>query len=141
AKASARDRADENFVPFQVNHGVLTFAIPLKENERKHLYIYTSPQRVILPGFPPKTAVDNRHAYRSFENNLMAFRVETGPGANTTGMAIDLFGKSARGKGLRLVELYEQGDYHHPQYWGVDILKVGTGPGLGGAYIVISDQL
>src|SRR5436190_3557200 len=71
AKASSRDRADEYFVSFQINHGVLTFAVPLKEHEKKQLYIYTSPQRVILPGFPPKTAIDNRHAYRSFENNLM----------------------------------------------------------------------
>jgi hypothetical protein len=142
-KPSARDRADENFVPFQVNHGVLRFAIPLKAHEKKQLYIYTAPQRVIMPGFPPKTAYDNRHAYRSFENNLMAFRVETGPGANTTGMGIDLFGKTKQGKGLRLQEAYEHGhdSYHKLAFWGMDVLKVGSSPALGGVYVVVGDQM
>jgi hypothetical protein len=138
-----KDRANEWFVPFQVNDGVLTFAVPMKAGEKKELFVYTSPNRLNMPGFPAKTAWDNRFAYRSFENNLMAFRMETGPGANTTGMAIDLFGKTAQGKGLRLVEAYEHGhdSYHKLQYWGIDCLKLGSSPGVGGIYIVAGDQM
>jgi len=140
-KKAHREQADKNFVPFQVSNDTLIFAVPLKAHESKQLFIYTSPQHAILPGFPAKTGYDSRHAYRSFENNLMAFRMETGPGANTTGMAVDLFGKSKKGQGLRLVEIYEQGDYHHPQTWGVDILKVGSGPGSAGAYVIAGDEM
>jgi hypothetical protein len=141
AEPAKREQADRNFVPFQVSNETLIFAIPLQPHEKKQLFIYTSPARLNLPGFPAKTAYDSRHAYRSFENNFMAFRMETGPGANTTGMAIDSFGKTKAGKGLRLVEVYEQGDYHKPQVWGVDILKLGSSPGIGGAYVVNGDQL
>lgn len=136
-----REQADKNFVPFQVSGGALIFAVPLKAHEKKQLFIYTTPKPTPLPGFPSKTSFDDRHAYRSFENNFIAFRVETGPGANTTGMAIDMFGKKKAGHGLRLVEIYEQNDYHNPQTWGVDILKVGSGPGLGGAYVIAGDEL
>jgi len=138
-----KDRANEWFVPFQVDDGVLTFAVPLKAGESKKLFVYTSPNKLNMPAFPPKTAWDNRFAYRSFENNLMAFRMETGPGANTTGMAVDLFGKTAKGKGLRLTEAYEAGhdSYHKLQYWGIDCLKLGSSPGLGGVYVVAGDEM
>src|SRR5436190_1478470 len=65
AKAPARDAADLNFQPFQINHGQLTFAVPLAAHEKKQLFLYTAPSRLNLPGFPPKTGYDNRHAYRS----------------------------------------------------------------------------
>ena len=129
-KTPARDRANEYFVPFQIDNGVLAFALPLCAHEKKDLFIYTSPAVLNMPGFPVKTGWDNRFAYRSFENNLMGFRMETGPGANTTGMAIDLFGKTAQGKGVRLQEIYEAGhdSYHKLQYWGIDCLKLGPVP-------------
>jgi hypothetical protein len=138
-----RERADEYFVPFQIDDGVLAFAVPLKANEKKPLFIYTAPSQLNLPGFPRKTGWDNRFAYRSFENNLMGFRMETGPGANTTGMAIDLFGKTAKGKGVRLQEIYETGhdSYHNLQYWGIDCLKLGSSPGVGGLYVSVGDKL
>jgi hypothetical protein len=140
APPAKRERADENFVQFQIDEGQLIFAMPLAPHEKKQLYIYESKTDLNLPGFPAQTAWDNRHAYRSFENIFMAFRCETGPGANTTGFAIDMFGKSKAGRGLRLVEIYEQNDYHHPQTWGVDILKVGSSPGLGGAYVYAGEK-
>jgi hypothetical protein len=138
-----REAPDQNFVPSQVSRRTLIFAIPLKAHEKKQLYIYTAPQRLNMPGFPAKTAWDNRHAYRSFENNLIAYRMETGPGANTMGLGIDAFGKTARGKGLRLVEAYEGGhdSYHKLAWWGVDILKVGYGPAIGGAYVISGKEL
>ena len=137
------DRANEYFIPFQVNDGVLTFAAPLASREKKTLFIYTSPARLNMPGFPMKTGWDNRFAYRSFENNLMGFRLETGPGANTTGMAIDLFGKTAKGKGIRLGEIYESGhdSYHKLQYWGIDCLKLGSSPGVGGLCVIVGNQM
>jgi len=140
-KPAPREQADKNFVPFQISEGNLIFSMPLAAHEKKTLYIYSSPSALNLPSFPAKTAYDARHAYRSFENNFIAHRMETGPGANTTGMAIDAFGKTRAGHGLRLVELYEQGDYHHPQKWGVDILKIGNSPGIGGVYVVSGEQM
>jgi hypothetical protein len=137
-----RDRANEYFVPFQVSNDTLIFAVPLKPGEKKQLFIYTAPEHLNMPAFPPKTAWDNRFAYRSFENNLVAYRMETGPGANTTGLGIDAFGKTEKGKGLRLVEAYEHGhdSYHKLAYWGVDILKCGYGPAIGGAYVFDGDK-
>lgn len=142
-KSARRDATDQNFVPFQVSNDTLIFALPLKAHESKQVFIYTSPEKLNLPGFPPKTAYDDRHAYRSFENNLIAYRMETGPGANTTGMGIDAFGKTAKGRGLRLVEAYESGhdSYHKLSYWGIDILKVGYGPAIGGLYVIAGDAL
>ena len=136
-----RDAADQNFVPHQVSNYVLIFAVPLKAGEKKTIHVYTAPQRLNMPGFPPKTAWDNRHAYRSFENNLVAYRMETGPGANTMGFGIDSFGKTEKGRGLRLMEAYEHGhdSYHKLSYWGVDILKVGYGPAVGGIYVLTPD--
>ena len=136
-----RDRANEWFVPHQVSNRTLIFAIPLGAKEKKTLQIYSSPQPLNMPGFPPKTAWDNRYAYRSFENNLIAYRMETGPGANTMGFGIDAFGKTRQGKGLRLTEAYEHGhdSYHKLAYWGVDILKVGYGPAIGGIYVLAGD--
>ncbi|MEA2707710.1 MAG: hypothetical protein QOF78_311 [Phycisphaerales bacterium] len=133
-----RDRANEYFVPHQVSNRTLIFAIPLEPKQKKKLYVYSAPQPLSMPGFPPKTAWDNRHAYRSFENNLIAYRMETGPGANTMGFGIDAFGKTKAGKGLRLLEAYEHGhdSYHKLAYWGVDILKVGYGPAIGGIYVI-----
>lgn len=139
-----RDAADQYFVPFQTSNGTLIFSVPLKAHEKKQLFVYTTPDaKAPIPGFAMGTGYDSRHAYRSFENNYAAFRIETGPGSNTTGMSIDLFGKTAAGKGLRLAELYQNGhdSYHELQYWGVDILKVGNGPGLGGIYLYIGDQM
>jgi hypothetical protein len=136
-----RDRANEFFIPHQVSNRTLIFALPLAANEKRTLYIYSSPQPLNMPGFPPKTAWDNRHAYRSFENNLIAYRMETGPGANTMGFGIDAFGKTKAGKGLRLQEAYEHGhdSYHKLSFWGVDILKVGYGPAIGGIYVINGD--
>jgi hypothetical protein len=136
-----RDRANENFVPHQVSARTLIFAVPLAAKETKTLYVYTAPQPLNMPGFPPKTAWDNRYAYRSFENNLIAYRMETGPGANTMGFGIDAFGKTKAGKGLRLQEAYEHGhdSYHKLAFWGVDILKVGYGPAIGGIYVLTPD--
>jgi hypothetical protein len=138
-----RAAADKNFIPHQVSNDTLIFALPLKPHERKQVFVYTAPTRLNMPGFPPKTAWDNRHAYRSFENNLIAYRMETGPGANTMGLGIDSFGKTEKGNGLRLMEAYEHGhdSYHKLAYWGVDILKVGYGPAIGGAYVVAGDQM
>ena len=137
-----RDAANEEFIPHQVSQRTLIFAIPMKPKEKRTLHIYTAPQRLNMPGFPPRTAWDNRKAYRSFENNLIAYRMETGPGANTMGFGADAFGKTAKGKGLRLVEAYEGGhdSYHKLAYWGVDILKVGYGPAIGGVYVMSGDQ-
>src|SRR5947207_6377799 len=47
-----KDRANEYFIPFQVNDGVLSFAVPLASREKKTLFIYTSPAKLNLPGFP-----------------------------------------------------------------------------------------
>jgi hypothetical protein len=142
-KPAKREAADQNFVPAQISQDTLIFAVPLKPHEKKQLFVYTAPQRLNMPGFPAKTAWDDRHAYRSFENNLIAYRMETGPGANTTGLGIDSFGKTAQGKGLRLVEAYEHGhdSYHKLSYWGVDILKVGYGPAIGGAYVISGNDM
>ncbi len=136
-----REAPDLNFVPHQVSNQTLIFAVALKPHEKKPVYVYTAPQHLNMPGFPPKTAWDNRHAYRSFENNLIAYRMETGPGANTMGFGIDSFGKTEKGRGLRLVEAYEHGhdSYHKLSYWGVDILKVGYGPAIGGIYVMTPD--
>jgi hypothetical protein len=137
-----RDAADKQFVPHQVSNDTLIFAVPLEPHGKKVVHIYTAPQHLNLPGFPPKTAWDDRHAYRSFENNLIAYRMETGPGANTMGLGIDSFGKTKQGKGLRLVEAYEHGhdSYHKLAYWGVDILKVGYGPAIGGVYVISGEE-
>ena len=136
-----RDAADQNFIPHQVSNDTLIFAVPLNPHEKMVVHVYTAPQKLNLPGFAPKTAWDNRHAYRSFENNLIAYRMETGPGANTMGFGIDAFGKTEKGRGLRLVEAYEHGhdSYHKLAYWGVDILKVGYGPAIGGIYVLTPD--
>src|SRR5687768_13360992 len=56
-----RDRANEYFVPHQVSNRTLIFAVPLEPKQTRKLYIYTSPDALNLPGFPPKTAWDNRH--------------------------------------------------------------------------------
>jgi hypothetical protein len=142
-KPAPRAAADLNFVPAQVSADTLIFAVPLKAHEKRQVYVYTAPQPLNMPGFTPKTAWDNRHAYRSFENNLIAYRMETGPGANTMGFGIDAFGKTAKGKGMRLMEAYEAGhdSYHKLSFWGVDILKVGYGPAIGGLYVVSGDQM
>lgn len=138
-----RDQAQKFFVPFQEGEGNLIFSVALKPHEKRQLYIYASPDKPNMPGFAMGTGYDSRQAYRSFENRYAAFRMETGPGSNTTGMAIDLFGKTKEGVGLRLAELYQQGHdaYHNLQAWGVDTLKVGWGPGLGGIYLYAGDDM
>jgi Domain of unknown function (DUF4861) len=140
-KEAPREVANLNFVPFQVSAGELIFDLPLAAHEKKLLYLYTAPQRLNMPGFPAKTGYDTRKAYRSFENEFVAFRIETGPGANTTGMAIDCWGKTKRGIGLRNVEAYQGENYHKPNYWGMDILGVGHSPGIGGLFLVSGDQM
>lgn len=139
----ARDKVDQFFIPFQVDGNTLTFALPLKAKEKQQLWLYSNSVPINMPGFAAKTAYDNRQAYRSFENNLAAFRVEAGSGFNTTGMVIDTFGKTEKGQGLRLVELYQTGHdaYHVMSYWGIDTLQVGTSPGLAGIYIYIGDEV
>lgn len=139
-KAPRRELADQNFVPFQVRQMTLTFSLPLDAMQSKKVHIYSAPQALNMPGFPVGTAYDSRHAYRSFENRYAAFRLETGPGANTTGLTIDAFGKTRRGIGVRLQEIYGGDSYHELQDWGVDILKVGSGPGIGGAYVFAGDE-
>ena len=141
-KPAKRDAANEEFVPHQVSQRTLIFAVPLAAKEKKTLHVYSAPAKLNMPGFPPKTAWDNRKAYRSFENNLIAYRMESGPGANTMGFGADAFGKTAKGKGLRLVQAYEGGhdSYHKLADWGVDILKVGYGPAIGGVYVMSGDQ-
>ncbi|MEO6437269.1 MAG: DUF4861 family protein, partial [Tepidisphaeraceae bacterium] len=141
-KPAKRDAAELEFVAHQVSQRTLIFAIGLAPKEKKTLHVYSAPQKLNMPGFAPKTAWDNRKAYRSFENNLIAYRMETGPGANTMGFGADAFGKTAKGKGLRLVEAYEGGhdSYHKLAYWGVDILKVGYGPAIGGVYVMSGGQ-
>lgn len=139
-----RDAADEFFIPFQTTENELTFSLPLNAREKRQLLLYTTPVAgAPFPGFPAGTHFDSRKAYRSFENKYAAFRIETGPGANTTGMTIDCFGKTAAGKGLRLTEMYQKGHdaYHNLDYWGVDILKVGNGPGLGGLYLYAAEAV
>jgi hypothetical protein len=141
AKPAPRESANLNFVPFQVSNDELIFDLPLAAHQKKLLYFYTAPQRLNIPGFPAETGYDSRKAYRSFENDFVAFRIETGPGANTTGMAIDCWGKTKRGIGLRNVEAYQGGKYHAPEYWGMDILGVGKSSGIGGLYIVSGNQM
>jgi hypothetical protein len=139
-KPAKREAADKNFVPSQVSQRTLIFTLPLKAGEKKTVYVYTAPAPLNMPGFAIGTQYDSRHAYRSFENRYAAFRMETGPGANTTGMVIDAFGKTKAGHGVRLQEIYSV-DYHKLHPWGVDILKVGSGPGLGGVYVIAGDQM
>jgi len=137
--------ADETneIVPFQVRKMEkehLQFVVPVKAKSTKTVYVYAAKDPIDVPKFQPKTSTDIRQAYRSFENEFTAFRMEVGPGANTTGMAIDLFGKTRQGQGVQLKNIYKS-EYHHRQPWGIDILKVGLGPGLGGCYIVLGDKL
>ena len=94
--------------------------------------------------FKPQTSVDIRpgHAYRSFENNKMGFRIEVGDLAKTTGMAIDLFGKNKAGQAMGAIlksRIYAS-KYHEMQDWGIDCLKVGYSPGLGGVYVIDGDK-
>src|SRR5207248_3604378 len=94
--------------------------------------------------FPAQTSADIRpgHAYRSFENNRQAYRIEVGPEAKTTGLAIDLFGKNKAGFGMGAIlasKIYK-GNYHKMQDWGIDILKVGFSPGMGGLYVIDGDK-
>jgi hypothetical protein len=127
-------------VPFQVNNGILTSVLSIAPNEKRQLSVLVTNSPVPLPPFEQKTTVDMRDAYRSFENNLMAFRIEVGPDAKTAGLAIDVFGKTQRGRGVNLQQIYATPDYHSMSDWGMDILKVGEGPGLGGIYLVRGNE-
>jgi hypothetical protein len=132
-------------VPHQVVNGVMTFSASLAPGETKTYYLYTTVQEIKGVRFEPQTSVDIRpnHAYRSFENNKMAFRVEVGEGANTTGMSIDLFGKSKAGQemGAILASKIYQSEYHEMQDWGIDILKIGSSPGLAGVYVIDGEKM
>ena len=133
-------------IPFQEYGGDVVFGVSLRPHEKKRVYIYTSREAVPAPVFEKKTATDVRAAYRSFENNLMGFRFGVGPGANTTGMAIDLFGKTAEGRGLQLRRFFafEQEQcpmsYHKPSRWGMDVLHIGSSSGLGGVHLFAGGQ-
>lgn len=139
---------DDNFIiadssgllPFQKLEGNIIFRLPLKANEKKSIYIYASDTPLPPPAFEKKTAVDNRLQYRSFENNLMAFRTEVGPHANTSGLAVDLFGKTKEGKGLQLRRFYEL-DYHRLWKWGMDIMHIGPSPGMGGLRVFYKGKI
>ncbi len=136
------DEAHE-IVPFQISkvqQEHLIFVVPVKAKSTKTVYVYAAKNPIQAPKFEPKTSTDIRQAYRSFENEFQAFRIEIGDKANTTGLAIDLFGKTLEGHGVQLKNIYAS-HYHDRQPWGLDILKVGSGPGLGGAYIVLGDKL
>ena len=144
ASAQTLAVADESnvIVPFQISklsQDHLLFVVPVKAHETKTVYVYAAKNPVEVPKFEPKTSTDIRQAYRSFENEFTAFRMEIGDKANTTGLAIDLFGKTREGQGVQLKNIYKS-EYHKRQPWGIDILKVGLGPGLGGAYIVLGDK-
>ena len=137
--------ADEShtIVPFQISKldkDNLVFVVPVPAKSSKTVYVYASKKELNVPKFPAMTGADIREAYRSFENEFMAFRVEVTDKAKTTGLAVDMFGKTKQGQGARLKEIYAS-HYHERQPWGIDILKVGTGPGLGGAYIILGDKL
>jgi hypothetical protein len=60
----------------------------------------------------------------AFESLPIAYRTYDG--------RIDVFVKHRR----QLILRGNLGDYHHPQAWGMDALDVGSGPGLGGLYIL-----
>ncbi len=143
--ASREGEAGGALVPHQVVNGVITFPVSLKAKETKTYYLYTTAQEIKGVRFEPQTSVDIRpnHAYRSFENNKMAFRVEVGEGANTTGMSIDLFGKSKAGQamGAILASRIYKSDYHELRDWGIDILKIGSSPGLAGVYVIDGEKM
>lgn len=125
-------------VPFQVSGDQLIFVTPVKAHETKKFYVYAAKDPVQVPKFPAMTGTDSREAWRSFENEFTAFRVEVGDKAKTTGLAIDIFGKTAEGRGAQLKNIYAS-DYHKRQPWGIDVMKVGHGPGLGGVYLRTPD--
>lgn len=127
-------------VPWQVSDGTLIFVIPVKANSKSTVYVYASGKAFAAPTFEPKTGTDIREAWRSFENEFAAFRVEVGDKAKTTGLTLDTFGKSTGGRGAILKQIYAS-DYHKRQPWGIDTLKVGKGPGLGGVYVFLGDKV
>ncbi|HEX8524709.1 MAG TPA: DUF4861 family protein [Tepidisphaeraceae bacterium] len=145
AKPAREGEMGGALVPHQVVKNVLTFSATLKPTKTKTFYLYTTAQEISGVSFKPQTSADIRpnHAYRSFENNKMGFRVEVGEGANTTGMAIDLFGKTKAGQqmGAILASRIYKSDYHEMQDWGIDILKIGSSPGLGGVYVIDGEQM
>jgi hypothetical protein len=137
--------ADEThtIVPFQISKidkESLVFVVPAPAHGSKVVYVYASKQPLNVPTFAAMTGTDSREAWRSFENEFMAFRMEVGEKAKTTGLAVDMFGKTKAGHGAQLKAIYAS-EYHQRQPWGIDILKVGSGPGLGGAYIVMGDKM
>lgn len=145
--ASARTLAvaddAHQLVPFQISRTgkeQLQFVVAVGAKSSKTVYIYAAKEPLQVPRFAPMTGTDIREAYRSFENEFQAYRIEVGDKANTTGLAIDLFGKTKEGHGAQLKNIYTS-QYHQRQPWGIDIMKVGTGPGLGGAYIFLGDKM
>src|SRR5688572_20860847 len=134
--------ADENgkMIPMQNATDWLTFVVPVKAKETKTVYVYQSKERFNAPKPKALTSTDIREAWRSFENEFMGFRVEVGEKAKTTGLAIDIFGKTKQGHGARLQEIYAS-DYHKLQPWGIDVMKVSHGPGLGGIYLYLGDKM
>ena len=142
AKPSQEGETGGALVPHQVINSVLTFSASVPPNKDRTYYLYTTKDPIQGVHFVPQTSADIREAWRSFENNKMAFRIEVGPKAKTTGLTIDAFGKTKQGQaeGAILKKIYDT-DYHEPQPWGIDILKVGTSPGLGGVYVVDGDKL
>jgi hypothetical protein len=127
-------------IPVQAGNEWMTFVVPVKAHEKKTVYIYAAKSPVQLPRFEKKTGTDSREAWRSFENEFMAFRVEVGDKSKTTGLAIDIFGKTHKGRGAILKDIYAS-DYHKPQPWGIDVMKVSHGPGLGGVYLYLGQKM
>jgi hypothetical protein len=145
ATASTIAVADQThtIVPFQISKidkESLVFVVPVPAHGSNTVYVYASKEPLNVPKFAAMTGADVREAYRSFENEFMAFRMEVGEKAKTTGLAVDMFGKTKAGHGAQLKTIYAS-EYHQRQPWGIDILKVGSGPGLGGAYVVMGDTL
>jgi hypothetical protein len=136
------DESGGAVVSHQVNPATATliFSCSLEPRQSRTYFLYTTSQAIRNVPLKHQTSTDIREAWRSFENNLMAFRIEIGKAAKTTGLTIDLFGKTAQGQseGAILKKIYAS-DYHQLQPWGIDILKVGSSPGLGGVYVFDGD--
>lgn len=141
AKPALAGEAGGAMIPHQVppRTNTLSFSISLPPRQKKTVWLYTTTQPINGVGlFAPQTSAHVLEAWRSFENNKTAFRIEVGPGAKTTGLTVDLFGKTAAGQkaGAILASQIYKCDYHKLQPWGIDILKVGSSPGLGGVYVI-----
>src|SRR3954467_14713268 len=92
ASANTVAVADEThqIVPFQIStmkKSHLQFVLPVKAHTKRTVYVYAAKDPIQIPRFEPRTSTDIREAYRSFENEFQAFRIEIGDKAKTTGLA------------------------------------------------------